>query len=247
MIRILLVGIFLLIFSIFSIPLFFIEWIVGKISMPAKRKSSLRIVQWGFRVIIFLSGTKTTIIGMENVPEDEPVLFIGNHRSYFDVVISYPLMKRNTGYIAKKEMLKIPVIRTWMKHLYCLFLDRDNIKEGLKTILQAIDYVKNEQVSIVIFPEGTRNKGEGLLDFKEGSFKIAEKTGCKIVPMVCCNNEEIFENHFPWIKKTKTIIEFGKPIDLAQLSKEDRKAIGSYIRNIIQDMYENNLKKLQTL
>ncbi|MGN0480663.1 MAG: lysophospholipid acyltransferase family protein [Lachnospiraceae bacterium] len=247
MIRILLVGIFLLIFSIFSIPLFFIEWIVGKISMPAKRKSSLRIVQWAFRVIIFLSGTKTTIIGMENVPEDEPVLFIGNHRSYFDVVISYPLMKRNTGYIAKKEMLKIPVIRTWMKHLYCLFLDRDNIKEGLKTILQAIDYVKNEQVSIVIFPEGTRNKGEGLLDFKEGSFKIAEKTGCKIVPMVCCNNEEIFENHFPWIKKTKTIIEFGEPIDLAQLSKEDRKAIGNYTRNIIQDMYENNLKKLQTL
>lgn len=247
MIRILLVGIFLLIFSIFSILLFFIEWIVGKISMPAKRKSSLRIVQWAFRVIIFLSGTKTTIIGMENVPEDEPVLFIGNHRSYFDVVISYPLMKRNTGYIAKKEMLKIPVIRTWMKHLYCLFLDRDNIKEGLKTILQAIDYVKNEQVSIVIFPEGTRNKGEGLLDFKEGSFKIAEKTGCKIVPMVCCNNEEIFENHFPWIKKTKTIIEFGKPIDLAQLSKEDRKAIGNYTRNIIQDMYENNLKKLQTL
>lgn len=247
MIRLLLVGIFLVIYCIFSLPAFLVLWIIGKFNMPAKRKISLRMVQWAFRVILFLSGTKTTIIGYENIPKDEPVLFIGNHRSFFDVVITYTLMERNTGYIAKKEMLKVPVIRRWMKHLYCLFLDRENIKEGLKTILQAIDQVKNEQVSIVIFPEGTRNKGEGVMEFKEGSFKIAEKTGCKIIPMVSCNNEQIFENHFPWIKKTKTILEFGKPIDLTELSKEERKAIGSYTHQIVLDMYENNLKKLQSM
>ena len=78
------------------------------------------------------------------------VLFIGNHRSYFDILLTYSRCQRLTGYIAKKEMLKYPLLRDWMKRLYCLFLDRDNPKEGLKTILTAIDYVK-KGVSICIF------------------------------------------------------------------------------------------------
>lgn len=89
-----------------------------------------------------------------------------------------------------------------MKRLYCLFLDRENPKEGLKTILQAIDYVKHG-ISICIFPEGTRNKGEelSLLPFHNGSFKIAEKTGCPIIPMSLNNTCDIFEGHFPFIKR----------------------------------------------
>ncbi len=72
----------------------------------------------------------------------------------------------------------------------------------LKTILQAIDYVKHG-ISICIFPEGTRNKGEelSLLPFHNGSFKIAEKTGCPIIPMSLNNTCDIFEGHFPFIKK----------------------------------------------
>ena len=57
------------------------------------------------------------MIGLENVP-DEPVLFIGNHRSYFDILLTYSRCKRLTGYVAKKEMEKIPLLSTWMKYLY---------------------------------------------------------------------------------------------------------------------------------
>ena len=86
----------------------------------------------------------------------------------------------------------------FMKNLYCLFLDRDNMREGLKTILQAIDYVKNG-ISICIFPEGTRNNGEELsmLPFRDGALKIAEKTGCAIIPISMNNTADIFEAHFP--------------------------------------------------
>lgn len=244
MIRLILIGIFLGLFFIFSIPLFLIEWIVGKISMPAKRRSSLKIVQWAFKVILLLAGTKTTVIGYENIPKDEPVLFIGNHRSFFDVVIAYSLMERNTGFIAKKQIGKVPVLRKWMQHLYCLFLDRDNIREGLKTILQAVEYVSKEGVSIVIFPEGTRNTGEGVMDFKEGSFKIAEKSGCRIVPMVCCGNENIFERQMPLVRKARTIIEFGQPIDPKTLSKEEKKALGAYTHRIVSRMYAHNMELL---
>ena len=98
-----------------------------------------------------------TVIGEENVPKDEPVLYIGNHRSYFDIVMTYIRVPRPTGYIAKIEMLKIPLLSHWMKYLHCLFLDRNDIKQGMKIILTAIDKVKSG-ISICVFPEGTRNK-----------------------------------------------------------------------------------------
>mgnify|MGYP003315495114 FL=1 len=122
MIRFLAVLTFVILFLILSIPLLIAEWIIGKFNMDIKNKSSLAIVLWAFRVCIFLSGTKVTIRGEENVPTDEPVLYIGNHRSYFDILLTYIRVPRPTGYIAKKEMLKWPLLSNWMKNLHCLFL-----------------------------------------------------------------------------------------------------------------------------
>lgn len=239
MIRLILVAIFLLIYFIFCIILFPLEWIIGKFNKRAKDISSLRLIQWVFKVILFISGVKTTVIGYENIPKDEPVLFIGNHRGIFDILITYSRMPNLTGYVSKKEMLKVPVISTWMKMLYCLFLDRDNIKEGLKTILTGIDQINNG-VSMVIFPEGTRNTGDELLPFHAGSFKLADKTNCKIIPMVQHNTEAIFENQFPRIKATHTVLEYGEPIDITTFSKEDRRNISEYTRNVVKEIYEKN-------
>ena len=93
----------------------------------------------------------------ENAAADVPVLYIGNHRSFFDVPITYPRCPIRTGYIAKKEMEKVPLLSTWMKRLHCLFLDRNDLRQGLKTILTAIEKVKSG-ISICIFPEIHRTK-----------------------------------------------------------------------------------------
>ena len=241
MIRAILALLFAILYLILGIPVLFVEWIIRKCNRHAADISSLRMVQWAFRVIMFICGVKLTVIGEENVPKDVPVLYIGNHRSFFDIVITYARCKNLTGYIAKKEMLSIPLLRTWMKRLYCLFLDRENPKEGLKTILQAIDYVKHG-ISICIFPEGTRNKGEelSLLPFHNGSFKIAEKTGCPIIPMSLNNTCDIFEGHFPFIKKTHVILEYGKPIYPKELDKDEKKRIGEYCSNIISETIHKN-------
>ena len=184
------------------------------------------------------------MIGEENIP-DEAVLFIGNHRSYFDILLTYSRCKRLTGYVAKKEMEKIPLLSTWMRFVYCLFLDRDNPKEGLKTILKAIDYIK-KGISICIFPEGTRNTGEELsmLPFKEGAFKIATKTGCPIIPISMNNTSDIFENHMPRIKKVHVVLEYGTPIYPNELAPEDKKHIGAYCQNIIQETIHKNAELL---
>ena len=79
--RIIFVGIFVVLFLLLSIPVFFVEWIIGKFHMEAKQKSSLAIVNWAFKVVIFLSGVKVTVIGEENIPKDKAVLYVGNHHS----------------------------------------------------------------------------------------------------------------------------------------------------------------------
>ena len=80
MIRLIFVVLFLVLFLIIGIPVLGIEWLIGKVSKKSMDYSSLRLVQWAFKVIIALAGIELTVIGEENVP-DEPVLFIGNHRS----------------------------------------------------------------------------------------------------------------------------------------------------------------------
>ena len=237
--RLMLVLMFILLFFIISIPLFIIEFIVGIFNRRAQVASSQKIVVAALHVVLFLSGVKRTVIGMENIPRNEPVLYIANHRSYFDIPVTYVSLPTLTGYMAKKEIARIPFLSTWMRLLRCLFLDRNDIKQGMKTILQAIEQIK-EGYSIFISPEGTRNQGKEMLPFKEGSFKVAEKTGCAIIPVAITNTDEIFENHKPWIRPAKVVVEFGKPIYPRQLDKEQQKHIGSYVQNIIREMLVKN-------
>ena len=240
MIRFICIVIFVILFLIVTIPVLIVEWILHKFTPHASDISSLRIVQWAFKVILKMTGVKATVIGEENVP-DEPVLFIGNHRSYFDILLTYSRCKRVTGYIAKKEMERYFTLTSWMKRLHCLFLDRKNPKEGLKTILEAIDDIKNG-ISICVFPEGTRNWGEELsmLPFRDGALKIATKTGCAVIPVSMNNTAEIFENHLPKIKKTHVVVEYGKPIYPDQLDKETKKHIGDHVENIIRETIHKN-------
>ena len=240
--RIIIVGIFVLLFVIISIPLFFVEWIIGKINMEAKQKSSLAIIKWVFKVILFLGGIKMTIIGEENVPKDTAVMYVGNHHSIFDVITTYTRVPGLTGYVAKKEIEKVPVLRTWMRHLNCLFLDRKDLKAGAKMIIDAVHKIKSG-ISIFIFPEGTRSKDENVtLPFHDGSFKIATKSGCPIVPVVLTNTNRIFEDHIPWIKATHVTIEYCKPIILDEMPDEIKKSPANYVWDIIVKKYEENRK-----
>ncbi len=240
MIRFLCVAIFLVLFLVGSIPLLIIEWIIGHFNMDLKNHSSLAIVKWAFNVILFLTGVDVTVLGEENVPKDEAVLYVANHRSYFDILLTYVRVPGITGYISKIEVERIPLLRNWMNNLHCLFLDRKDIKQGLKTILTGIEKLKSG-ISIFIFPEGTRNKENNtFLPFHGGSFKLAEKSGCPIVPIALNNVADIFEDHSPKIKKTHVVIEYGKPIYPGQLDKETKKNLAGYVADQIKDMYFKN-------
>lgn len=233
-----LIIITLVIVSILSIPLYLIEFIIKAINPRLAHKIAQNIVVVVFRMWLLISGAKYTVYGLENVPTDEPVLFIANHRSFFDIILGYAYVPTLTSFVSKKSIRKFPCIAQWMYFLSCLFLDRDDIKSGLEMIKSAISLVENEGYSIFISPEGTRNNTDELLPFKEGSFKIATRTNCKIVPVCYTNTEKIFEDHLPWVRKTESVtMEFGKPIDVSKLDRDAKKHLGATVRDIIQDMY----------
>ena len=239
--------IFLASFLILGIPAYLVLCLLGKVEKWKYKTDliALRIVQWAFKCMLFIAGTKTIVIGEEHVPKDQPVLYIPNHRSYFDILLLYSRVPGLTGFVSKDSMKKFYLLRDWMKKLYCLFLNRENPREGLKTILHGIENINNG-ISMCIFPEGTRNKMDGeMLPFKEGSMKMAEKTGCLVIPVALSNTAEIFENHMPWIRSCKVVIEYGAPIDPKTLSRQEQKHLGAMCRDKIQEMLDKNQSLLK--
>ena len=202
---------------------------------------SRAIVCFALRVCTWLSGVQLTVIGEENVPKDKPVLYISNHRSFYDIILTYARVPRACGYISKKSVKRVPSLSTWMMLMNCIFLDRDDLKSGMEMLKKAISHIENG-ISIYVCPEGTRNKtDEPLLDFHQGTFKIAERTGCTVVPITMVNSEQIFEAHLPKIKKAHVIIEYGKPIDTSEMSRAERKKVCEMTHEIIKETYIKNL------
>ncbi len=240
MIKFILVAATVVLFLVFSIPLLLWQEYLARKAPKKRDRQSLSIVQAVFRFILKLIGVHITVKGIENIPKDQAVLYVGNHRSYFDILVGYTTVPGLMGFVAKKEMLRYPLLPIWMKHVHCLFMDRDNLKEAMKTIIEGMRQVK-EGVSVWIFPEGTRNRNENILDlleFKEGSLKIAEKSGCPVVPVAITGTAEVFEKHIPIMKASQVTIEFGQPFIIKELEPRKRKFAGAYTQRLILEMLQ---------
>lgn len=237
MIRLVLVILWFIVFLIATLPLFLFEIIYRQFNKDKSELQCQEAVRFLMRGILFLSGVNVTVKGKENIPENEAVLFVPNHRSYFDFVISFCNIKSPVLNVGKKELAYIPVIGQWVMLIGTFLLDRSNRMKGYRIIEESAVTIK-EGKSVVIYPEGTRNKGkmEEPLRFKEGSLKISTWSGCRCIPVAMLHTRDIYENHRPFIKKTDVTLIFGEPIDPAQLTKEELKNYGAMVRNRIVDM-----------
>ena len=233
--RSILIVIIMFLYLVLTFPIYLIMTLIGVFNKRVCAGCSQNMVNAAFRLLMFIAGAKTTVIGKELIPQDRAVLYVSNHRSYADTPLGYINVAGITGFIAKKDIKKFPILPLWMKNMTCLFLDRDDMRQGLKIILKAVDNVK-EGYSVFIMPEGTRNHGEEMLPFKAGSFKVAEKSGCPIVPVAFSNTDALYELHKPWVKKAKVVVHFGEPIYLEGLSREEMKALPGRVQEIIANM-----------
>lgn len=236
MIRALFVILFLICFFIIGIiPFIIIYWVYYN-NPKKKTRIYQSAVQWAFRVVLFIAGTEVEVSGVENIPRDTAVLFMGNHRGYFDIVASYIHIPILTGFISKTEMEHLPILSSWMRGIGCLFLERKDPKKGLKTINQGADMLKNGH-SLFIFPEGTRGYTDQLADFKQGSTKLATKAGVPIVPVAIHNTDAVLEqNGFRLLRPAKVKIQFGEPVMWQDFDRKEVKQLGAHVQAIIQKM-----------
>lgn len=241
--RTIIIAITLVLFLIVTLPFYLIVTLIGFANKKACARISQGVVNALFKFVLFEAGAKMTVLGQENIPEGIPVLFAGNHRSYADIPMGYLTSKKTVGFIAKKEIKKIPILSWWMKNMTCLFLDRDDPRQGLKTILAAVENVK-QGFSVFIMPEGTRNHEADMLPFKDGSFKVAEKAECPIVPVAFSNTDSLYELHRPWVHGARVVIHYGKPVETKGMTRDDKKTLASRVQNSIAEMLAEDKKYL---
>ncbi|SES08440.1 lysophospholipid acyltransferase family protein [Salisediminibacterium halotolerans] len=170
---------------------------------------------WSSRLIKLAGGT-VHVNGAANIPKDEPVLFVANHQGNFDIPVLLAHTGRKIGFISKMEVKKIPLIRAWMEHLDCVFIDRKNRRQAIGALLEGAEKLEGGR-SLIIFPEGTRSKGGPVNTFKKGSFKMAEKSKATIVPVAIDGTYtmmEANENHI--ITPGEVQVTFLEPIRIHQ-------------------------------
>lgn len=234
MIRSLLVVIDIALYLILTLPVLLFFLLTNKNHAERNTRVATNMIRFFCKTLLFLCGARVEVTGQENIPEG-PVVYMANHRSYFDIVTAYANISGNCGFVAKIEMQKLPILRNWMTILRCFFLDRKDLRQGMKVILAAAEQVKEEQIPVWIFPEGTRIQEDEPGEFKGGSCKIAEKAGCPILPIAFEGTDDIFEQHAPWIKASKVKMHYCKPIYPAMLSREEKKDLANLVRNEIVD------------
>ena len=187
------------------------------------------IPRWS-RGILRVTGARMTVEGQKNIPAG-PCVFVGNHRSYYDIPILLTALDAPHGILAKEELEKIPLLNRWMKLLGCVFVKRDDIRASVKALNDATAIVEGGR-SFVIFPEGTRYKGEegGAGEFKAGAFRIAVKTGAPVVPVALTGARALFETNGNRCRPGSVRIKIMSPIQTAGMSKAEQKQLPDAVR-----------------
>ncbi|NFM44562.1 1-acyl-sn-glycerol-3-phosphate acyltransferase [Clostridium botulinum] len=193
------------------------------------------VVGWA-NFIVNGIGIKINKKGLENVP-DGPCLFVGNHQGLLDVPVVVSSLDKYVGFVAKKEMLKLKILTYWMKEMKCVFMDRQNVRAAVKTINEGVENLKNGY-SMLIFPEGTRSRGENLGEFKKGSMKLGIKAGVPIVPIAISGTYNVLEANGRKIKAADVDLIICPPIYPNELSKEEQNNLSVTIKDVIQKELE---------
>ncbi|KYH34748.1 1-acyl-sn-glycerol-3-phosphate acyltransferase [Clostridium tepidiprofundi DSM 19306] len=194
------------------------------------------VMEWANFVIDSI-GIDLEVIGRENIP-NKSCLFVSNHQSNLDIPALLSAVGKPIGLVAKKEMEKLPIMPYWMNEMHCVFIDRENPREGLKAINKGAENLK-QGYSMAIFPEGTRSKGSKMGEFKKGSLKMALKAKVPVVPVTIDGTYKSLEAYDKKSKRFDVKIIFDKPIEVKELSREESAKLLEDVRDII----EKNLKE----
>ena len=188
-------------------------------------------------VAIKLLRIRVHISGIEKIPKDEKVLFVCNHRSNYDPLITWcALNKWKIAFVSKPENFKVPFFGRIIRKCCFLPIDRENPRKAIVTINKAAKLLKKQEVSVGIYPEGTRSKNCRLLPFHNGVFKIAQKAEAPIVVLSITGTEKIFKRTpFQHTDVYLDVLEVFPSENIKELKTE---MIGMMVRHLIMTKTE---------
>lgn len=209
-------------------------------------KLARKKLKWLSKIVLRSLGVKLRVIyknrkNINLLDREKGIIFVCNHQSNLDIPVIVSALHMDVGFVAKKEMKNWPFFNIWMKKSKCVFLNRENPREGIKDIKEAVKVIK-EGYPIVIFPEGERTLDGEILRFKKGSFKLATETNGIIIPLTLKGTFDI-QKRGEWKMKRNQLVTVvvDEPIYVSSLSKEELKDLSTTVREII----ENNYRKIK--
>lgn len=172
--------------------------------------------------------------GKEKVSKDVKPLFVGNHLSNYDPIISWYIFREwKPAFISKEANFKIPFFGRFIRKCCFMVIDRENPRNALKTISKAADLLKQQEVSVGVYPEGTRSKSGELLPFHNGVFKIAQKADKPIVVLQIRGTNSIYKN-IPF-KHSDVYIKVVDIIEADEVKELRSDAIGERVRKALME------------
>lgn len=183
-------------------------------------------------LLLRIAGVHVTVTGKENIPKDRAVVFTPNHQGDYDIPLMLTQLDALHPIVAKIETLKIPLVRTWMRMFDCVFLDRKDPRNAVLAIREAEGILRSGR-SVVIFPEGTRSRGDNMGEFKNGAFKMAFAAKAPIVPIAIDGSYRIMEANHNLMKPGEVKITILPPVETAGLDRAAQKTMPAQIAALI--------------
>jgi 1-acyl-sn-glycerol-3-phosphate acyltransferase len=183
------------------------------------------------RHVIWMTGSRVKVTGLENIPKADNLCFISNHQGMTDIVLVIGYIPKVVGFIAKKELARVPIISFWMSVIHCILLDRGNKKKTIEAMQRGVESIRSGH-PMLIFPEGTRSRGMVMGPFKPGSLNLATRAQAIIVPLTVNGAYGIFEEH-KRVKARKVSLKIHPPIDLSKEGDVDNYALAERLWGIV--------------
>ena len=175
---------------------------------------------------------KLDISGLELLPKDTPILYVGNHRSNFDPILAWYVLKdRPLGFVSKEGNFHIPIMGRLIRRCSCLAIDRSDPRKAIGSIYQAADILKSG-ISMGVYPEGTRSKDGTLLPFHTGVFKIAKRVGAPIAVIALDGSEKIHKN-YPF-RRSYVRFRVAAVLDAETVAHANDREIGAKVEKILR-------------
>ena len=226
-------GLLIFLWTAFIATTGFLIWVI---TLGSQKHPMIVSHIWG-PVIIWITGSKITIHGKENVKKNQYFIYVSNHESLMDIPAIFTAVPVNLYYVAKKELKNVPFLGWFMVMVGMIFIDRGNKEKAFESMRKAGKLIKGGK-NVISFPEGTRNQDGKMKIFKRGSFIMAKAGNIEVVPIAIKGAREVLPSGTNRLRPGHIKVKIGKPISGKEFSIDQVDQFASKVREAVLEMRE---------